>query len=118
MQCLFLMPTCFRHELWSLLNFLLPDLFASSEIFDSCFNLSKASVNKQLLSKVHNVLRPLMVRLFCLSMLLISSFISFVHGVLGREWREEGVRYVGSVERCFLRGVIREVLVGRYLSFL
>ena len=28
------------HELWALLNFLLPDLFATSTAFDSAFNLN------------------------------------------------------------------------------
>jgi SWI/SNF-related matrix-associated actin-dependent regulator of chromatin subfamily A member 5 len=28
------------HELWSLLNFLLPDVFSSSEVFDSWFGLT------------------------------------------------------------------------------
>jgi SWI/SNF-related matrix-associated actin-dependent regulator of chromatin subfamily A member 5 len=34
------------HELWSLLNFLLPDIFSSSEDFDEWFDLgSKANSN-------------------------------------------------------------------------
>jgi len=34
------------HELWSLLNFLLPDIFGSAEDFDEWFDLgSKANAN-------------------------------------------------------------------------
>jgi SWI/SNF-related matrix-associated actin-dependent regulator of chromatin subfamily A member 5 len=33
------------HELWSLLNFLLPEVFASSEDFDEWFDLAKNNEN-------------------------------------------------------------------------
>jgi SWI/SNF-related matrix-associated actin-dependent regulator of chromatin subfamily A member 5 len=54
------------HELWALLNFLLPDVFGSSGAFDEWFNLAadgqdenaKAEVVRQL----HRVLRPFMLR--------------------------------------------------------
>jgi hypothetical protein len=29
------------HELWAMLNFLLPDIFVASAPFDSCFDLTK-----------------------------------------------------------------------------
>ena len=35
------------HELWALLNFLLPDVFASSEDFDSWFTTSNDSSKNQ-----------------------------------------------------------------------
>jgi hypothetical protein len=54
------------HELWALLNFLLPDVFGSSDAFDRWFDLAaegrdeeaKANTVKQL----HRVLRPFMLR--------------------------------------------------------
>jgi SNF2 family DNA or RNA helicase len=33
------------HELWSLLNFLLPEIFSSSEIFDIWFNSTSEKQN-------------------------------------------------------------------------
>jgi len=33
------------HELWSLLNFLLPELFSSSQDFDEWFDLKKGNEN-------------------------------------------------------------------------
>jgi SWI/SNF-related matrix-associated actin-dependent regulator of chromatin subfamily A member 5 len=52
------------HELWSLLNFLEPDIFASSERFDSCFQVSGANMrfDRSLLLKVHTLLKPFMLR--------------------------------------------------------
>ncbi|KAG9440969.1 hypothetical protein H6P81_021134 [Aristolochia fimbriata] len=60
-------------ELWSLLNFILPDIFSSHEEFESWFNLSgKASNEEQeefeekrrieVISKLHSILRPFLLR--------------------------------------------------------
>jgi SWI/SNF-related matrix-associated actin-dependent regulator of chromatin subfamily A member 5 len=52
------------HELWALLNFLVPDVFASAEQFDEWFNLDiddNAEKNK-LISQLHKILRPFMLR--------------------------------------------------------
>ncbi|ORX79706.1 hypothetical protein K493DRAFT_243417, partial [Basidiobolus meristosporus CBS 931.73] len=49
------------HELWALLNFLLPDIFSSAEDFDAWFQLyggDQDAVVKQL----HKVLRPFLLR--------------------------------------------------------
>ena len=49
------------HELWALLNFLLPDVFGDSEAFDkwfSCQNEDQETVVQQL----HRVLRPFLLR--------------------------------------------------------
>ncbi|XP_022189967.2 chromatin-remodeling complex ATPase chain Iswi isoform X2 [Nilaparvata lugens] len=50
------------HELWSLLNFLLPDVFNSSDDFDSWFNTNSFMGDKQLIERLHAVLRPFLLR--------------------------------------------------------
>jgi len=52
------------HELWALLNFLLPDVFASSEQFDDWFNLDIDDDNakQRIISQLHKLLRPFMLR--------------------------------------------------------
>jgi len=52
------------HELWALLNFLLPDIFSSSEQFDEWFNLDidDADAKQEMISQLHKVLRPFMLR--------------------------------------------------------
>ena len=50
------------HELWALLNFLLPDLFASSDDFDSWFNTSSLSGDDSLVKRLHAILRPFLLR--------------------------------------------------------
>jgi len=49
------------HELWALLNFILPDLFKSSEEFDEVFNASD-ELQEGVLAKLHRILRPFMLR--------------------------------------------------------
>ncbi|KAH9113785.1 hypothetical protein AeMF1_012062 [Aphanomyces euteiches] len=52
------------HELWALLNFLLPDVFSSSEQFDEWFNLDvdDDEAKKQMITQLHRILRPFMLR--------------------------------------------------------
>ncbi|CAB9513014.1 ISWI chromatin-remodeling complex ATPase ISW2 [Seminavis robusta] len=52
------------HELWALLNFLLPDIFSSSEQFDEWFDLEvdDEQAKKDMISQLHKVLRPFMLR--------------------------------------------------------
>ncbi len=52
------------HELWALLNFLLPDVFSSSEQFDEWFNLDVADdkAKQRMISQLHKILRPFMLR--------------------------------------------------------
>lgn len=52
------------HELWSLLNFLLPDVFASSEQFDEWFNLDveDTEAKQRMIGQLHKILRPFMLR--------------------------------------------------------
>lgn len=52
------------HELWALLNFLLPDVFASSEQFDEWFNLDvdDTESKQRIIGQLHKILRPFMLR--------------------------------------------------------
>merc|ERR1719460_3133511 len=50
------------HELWALLNFLLPDVFSSSEDFDTWFDISDKKVEEDVISQLHKVLRPFLLR--------------------------------------------------------
>ncbi|XP_065829601.1 SWI/SNF-related matrix-associated actin-dependent regulator of chromatin subfamily A member 5-like isoform X2 [Oscarella lobularis] len=50
------------HELWSLLNFLLPDVFNSSEDFDAWFDANQLEDNKFVVERLHSVLRPFLLR--------------------------------------------------------
>ncbi|TRY50210.1 Bromodomain/HAS/DEXDc/SNF2 domain containing protein [Cryptosporidium tyzzeri] len=52
-------------ELWSLLNFLMPNLFSSSEDFESLFDFSKLESDDQqkcVIKTLHQILRPFMLR--------------------------------------------------------
>ena len=51
-------------ELWALLNFLLPDIFASADQFDEWFNLEidDDEAKKHMISQLHKILRPFMLR--------------------------------------------------------
>jgi SWI/SNF-related matrix-associated actin-dependent regulator of chromatin subfamily A member 5 len=60
------------HELWSLLNFLLPEIFDKPELFDNWFaNTSENRIdnegeierkNVQMISQLHKILKPFMLR--------------------------------------------------------
>jgi len=52
------------HELWALLNFLVPDVFANAEQFDEWFNLDidDAQEKNKLIMQLHKILRPFMLR--------------------------------------------------------
>eukprot|EP00531_Pseudo-nitzschia_arenysensis_P000181 CAMPEP_0116124966 /NCGR_PEP_ID=MMETSP0329-20121206/5561_1 /TAXON_ID=697910 /ORGANISM="Pseudo-nitzschia arenysensis, Strain B593" /LENGTH=1458 /DNA_ID=CAMNT_0003618979 /DNA_START=160 /DNA_END=4536 /DNA_ORIENTATION=- len=52
------------HELWALLNFLVPDVFASADQFDEWFNLDIEDNDEKnrLISQLHKILRPFMLR--------------------------------------------------------
>ena len=49
------------HELWALLNFLLPDVFGSSEDFDSWFALQGGDQDA-VVKQLHKILRPFLLR--------------------------------------------------------
>ena len=52
------------HELWALLNFLLPDIFSSSQDFDSWFSSESTTDDNQdqIVKQLHTVLRPFLLR--------------------------------------------------------
>lgn len=51
------------HELWALLNFLLPDIFESSEEFDEWFKDDAVEGQQSdVVAKLHKILRPFLLR--------------------------------------------------------
>ncbi|RYE98988.1 MAG: hypothetical protein EOO41_01695, partial [Methanobacteriota archaeon] len=51
------------HELWALLNFLLPEVFTSSDDFDSWFSSSGGMASdSDVVKKLHAILRPFLLR--------------------------------------------------------
>eukprot|EP00271_Cylindrocystis_brebissonii_P005099 TRINITY_DN17038_c0_g1_i1.p1 TRINITY_DN17038_c0_g1~~TRINITY_DN17038_c0_g1_i1.p1 ORF type:complete len:1097 (-),score=364.26 TRINITY_DN17038_c0_g1_i1:1012-4302(-) len=50
------------HELWALLNFLLPEIFSSSETFDEWFQISGEGDQQEVVQQLHKVLRPFLLR--------------------------------------------------------
>ena len=50
------------HELWAMLNFLLPDVFEDAATFDSWFNLNTSEGTQDVLTQLHKILRPFLLR--------------------------------------------------------
>ncbi|OAF65727.1 hypothetical protein A3Q56_06564 [Intoshia linei] len=50
------------HELWALLNFLLPRVFNSSDDFDCWFDTSSCIESENLVKRLHTVIRPFILR--------------------------------------------------------
>ncbi|CAB4256680.1 similar to Saccharomyces cerevisiae YBR245C ISW1 Member of the imitation-switch (ISWI) class of ATP-dependent chromatin remodeling complexes [Maudiozyma barnettii] len=51
------------HELWALLNFLLPDIFADSQDFDDWFSSESSEEEKdKIVKQLHTVLQPFLLR--------------------------------------------------------
>eukprot|EP00879_Flechtneria_rotunda_P001459 GHRR01001613.1.p1 GENE.GHRR01001613.1~~GHRR01001613.1.p1 ORF type:complete len:1090 (+),score=452.35 GHRR01001613.1:198-3467(+) len=52
------------HELWALLNFLLPEVFSSSEKFEEWFSMGDGGKEKEaeVVQQLHKVLRPFLLR--------------------------------------------------------
>ncbi|KAH3903178.1 DNA translocase SCDLUD_000794 [Saccharomycodes ludwigii] len=51
------------HELWALLNFLLPDVFGDSALFDEWFNNSESEQDQDLIvQQLHTILSPFLLR--------------------------------------------------------
>ncbi len=52
------------HELWALLNFLLPEIFSSSDQFDEWFDLGSGDEDAKhnMVTQLHKILKPFMLR--------------------------------------------------------
>lgn len=50
------------HELWALLNFLVPQLFHSSDDFAEWFNVEDPSMRGEIVARLHRLLRPFLLR--------------------------------------------------------
>uniref|UniRef100_A0A453DY91 Chromatin-remodeling complex ATPase n=3 Tax=Aegilops tauschii subsp. strangulata TaxID=200361 RepID=A0A453DY91_AEGTS len=50
------------HELWSLLNFLLPEIFSSADTFDEWFQITGENDQQEVVQQLHKVLRPFLLR--------------------------------------------------------
>jgi SWI/SNF-related matrix-associated actin-dependent regulator of chromatin subfamily A member 5 len=50
------------HELWALLNFLLPDVFSSSDEFDDWFSTTDGALKHDVVTKLHQILKPFLLR--------------------------------------------------------
>jgi len=53
------------HELWALLNFLLPDVFSDSQVFDEWFSTNEGNDDQdreKVVQQLHRVLRPFLLR--------------------------------------------------------
>ncbi|XP_054978692.1 probable global transcription activator SNF2L1 isoform X7 [Sorex araneus] len=64
-NCLLLTGTPLQnnlHELWALLNFLLPDVFNSADDFDSWFDTKNCLGDQKLVERLHAVLKPFLLR--------------------------------------------------------
>lgn len=50
------------HELWALLNFLLPDIFSSAEDFANWFSTDEGGDQEKVVKQLHKILRPFLLR--------------------------------------------------------
>lgn len=51
------------HELWALLNFLMPDVFSDSEVFDEWFSTGEGEQEREkVIQQLHRVLQPFLLR--------------------------------------------------------
>ena len=50
------------HESWVMLNFLVPDIFTKSEVFDESFDIGNEKIDRELLKNAHYVMRPFVLR--------------------------------------------------------
>jgi SNF2 family DNA or RNA helicase len=50
------------HELWALMHFLHPQLFAHADVFDNAFDLNRQAVDQEILQKVQQLLTTFVLR--------------------------------------------------------
>ena len=71
------------HELWALLNFLLPEVFASAEAFDNWFaqGQSSAESQKEVVEQLHKVCYHTLVsaKLLCIWLVLLHKVLANHH---------------------------------------
>lgn len=76
------------HELWSLLNFLLPEIFSSAETFDEWFQISGENDQQEVVQQLHKV--------------YLNPFCACIHS---------------SIFQCVLSHVLFSLLFAPYRSF-
>merc|ERR1719341_2145194 len=76
------------HELWALLNFLLPEVFSSSEDFDEWFNTNSCLGDDSLVASLHGVLKPFLLKRDVEKSLLPKKEVKIFIGLskMQREW--------------------------------
>ena len=75
------------HELWALLNFLLPEVFSSADKFDEWFSVSDKDSEAEVVSQLHKARRSAIVSLKC-NTAPISACTSVVSKYVGRAFAE------------------------------
>ena len=109
------------HELWSLLNFLLPEVFASSDDFDEWFNTNSCLGDDSLVKRLHGVLKPFLLRRLKSDVeksLLPKKEVSIFVGLskMQREWYTkilmkdiDIVNGAGKVEKMRLQNILMQL---------
>ena len=109
------------HELWSLLNFLLPDVFTSSTDFDEWFDTNKCLGDDSIVKRLHGVLKPFLLRRLKIDVeksLLPKKETSIYVGLskMQREWYTkilmkdiDIVNGAGKVEKMRLQNILMQL---------
>jgi len=109
------------HELWSLLNFLLPDVFSSSTDFDEWFDTNKCLGDEGIVKRLHGVLKPFLLRRLKIDVeksLLPKKETSIYVGLskMQREWYTkilmkdiDIVNGAGKVEKMRLQNILMQL---------
>lgn len=92
------------HELWALLNFLLPDMFALASDFDSWFTTNDMMGNQDLVARLHKVIPFSLLYWHILDQHIFSSFILY--------------NEIQVVDFSFRKSIIKFITLGTfYLGF-
>lgn len=83
------------HELWSLLNFLLPEIFSSSETFDEWFQISGENDEQEVVQQLHKVCACFSSFFFLVNWSLLDEIITDSNA-------EERVRTVCRLPKMYL----------------
>ena len=103
------------HELWALLNYLFPEIFTSSELFDETFDLSKSAVKHEMLEKVGPMLAPIMLRRVRHILPTMKSLITSLGENRGRtkstsQDRDEGVCASVRVPKILVQKIVVKIV--------